>query len=290
MHNETSVCCCSGIISESGYRVCINCGTVLYQALETANVSFNQSTFYMARGYSRKTRFVKKVLGSLRCLATHNADPDLMIFLRTRKIKTPQDLLGEISLYPTAGRRPYCYAMYYWVALGFERPICTDEDVRQLTRDFDHIFFAWERLGFQNPKFPYSYTFAKIVTSSKKYSPGMKKMVPFVRYLRCVKRRARYSKLFKLCLKFDYKDVSHRQRKMDEKIDSSEVDLSQGQTMTRYKNHRQKRLSPYDVRGVYKTAQEVNDAKKRGDFDIAKTMHCDRNGDFFFLTFQQEIL
>ncbi len=46
-----------------------------------------------------------------------------------------------------------------------------------------------------------------------------------------------------------------------------------------------KTLSPYDCFGVYKTRAEVNAAIRNGTFEIAKTMHVDKNGEFYFLTY-----
>ena len=42
-----------------------------------------------------------------------------------------------------------------------------DADMEMLKRDFDQIFFAWERLGFANPNFPYAYTFDKLVKQNR---------------------------------------------------------------------------------------------------------------------------
>ena len=286
-----SSCCQYDQVCENGFMLCMNCGKIQAQSLETSITSYNQSSYYMSKPYSRKSRFEKKVLGLLRCLANHKIDGDLMIFLKTRKIKTPQDLLGEISLYPTKGRRPYSAAMYYWLCLGRKQPVCTDADVRRLSIDFDHIFFAWRRFGFPNPKFPYSYLFAKIVETSGLYSKGMVEMVRFVRQLRCQKRRARYDSLFKKCKEFEYKNVSIMTRNMDSKHDECEEiePHSEGQTMTREVIQNPKRMSPYDAKGVYKNHQEMQDAIDDGTFNIAKTMYVAKNGEFYFLTYANEL-
>ena len=280
-----SRCCRFDVVSENGFILCMNCGKIQSPALETSCTSYNHSSYYMVKSYSRKSRFEKKVLGLLRCLANHKIDADLMIFLKPKNIKTAQTLLSEISRYPTKGRRPYSAIMYYWKALGHRQPTCTDDDVRQLGRDFDHIFFAWERLGFPNPKFPYPYLFAKIVGTRTSYSRGIRQMVRFVRHLRCKKRRARYDELFGKCKTFEYKNISITPANMDEKKDIEYPE----QSISREVVYRPKRMSPYDVKGVYKTAKEMNDAVKRDDFQIAKTMTVLPNGEFYFLTYANEL-
>jgi hypothetical protein len=95
--------------------------------------------------------------------------------------------------------------MYYWRALGFKVPECSDRDIRLLKAAFDKIFFAWNRFGFENPRFPYSYLFKKIVTGNPKYSDGLKAMTRFTRVLRCETRRLRYAELYQKCAVFDYK-------------------------------------------------------------------------------------
>ena len=274
-----SLCCTSETASEGGFVLCLCCGKIQSPALETGCTSYNHSSYYMAKPYSRKSRFEKKVLGLLRRRANHKIDEDLMIFLKTRKIKTPQNLLCEISLYPTKGRRPYSAIMYYWVCLGKTQPVCTDADVRQLKIDFDHIFFAWRRLGYPNPKFPYSYLFAKIVESNKKYSSGIVEMVRFVRQLRCPKRRERYDRLFKKCKQFEYKNLAiMREMEIEPNSDGQEI-------VSHEIIENPKVMSPYDANGVYKTNREMQDAIDRGTFNIAKTMYVAKNGEFYFLTY-----
>ena len=165
-------CCGVPCIADDGFAVCTVCGKMVAQHLETSSTCFSQSCYYVPAGYTRKTRFVNKVLGALRMLATHNVNPKLMEFLKKREINNPDDLLDAISAFPIKGRRPYSYAMFYWKALGFEVPRCTDADVRLLTREFDEMFFAWERLNLKRPKFPYAYLFRKLVQSNEQYSEG----------------------------------------------------------------------------------------------------------------------
>ena len=72
---------------------------------------------------------------------------------------------------------------------------------------------------------------------------------------------------------------------MDEKKDIEYPE----QSISREVVYRPKRMSPYDVKGVYKTAKEMNDAVKRDDFQIAKTMTVLPNGEFYFLTYANEL-
>ena len=178
--------CCNEIIDEAdGYMYCTKCGRLISQSLETSSTSYNQSSYFMPRGYTRRSRFVKKVLGSLRLRATHKIDETLVKYLKEQNIKTPTELLGAIAKYPAKGRRPYQFSMFYWKALGFPVPRCTDQDVDLLVREFDNILFAWERFRFKRPKFPYSFLFRKLVAAGTQYSTGIKQFIPFVRKLRC---------------------------------------------------------------------------------------------------------
>ena len=274
-----SKCCKSRLVPESGFLCCVECGRLGQRALDTRNVSYNHSTSMIVRPYSRKSRFEKKVLGMLRCLVNYRIDDELLYFLKHRKINTPEDLHEEIGLFPTKGRRPFDSIMYYWVALGKRPPRCTDNDILFLRQDFDNIFFAWDRLGFQRPRFPYSFLFRMIVRANPaKYSKGMSTMTRFVRVLQCEKRRKRYIKLFKKCFAFDYLNMNQKEFTAKPNSDGQEI-------ISHEKIDKPLRLSPYDVAGVYKTRQEVDDAIARNDFDVSKTMHVDKQGRFFFLTY-----
>jgi hypothetical protein len=180
--------------------------------------------------------------------------------------------------------------MYYWVALGKRQPVCTDRDIRFLKQDFDTIFFAWGRYGYRNPKFPYSYLFRKIVMSNpKRYSKGIREMTKFVRRLKCKKRRRRYNRIFKVCASFDYLKEMTDDRKIDHNEETvvASKPSSEGQVVYSHeKIARPIRLSPYDVKNVYKSQEEINAAIENGTFDVAKTMHMDKHGRMFFLSTQ----
>ncbi len=239
------ICCQTESVIEGGHYYCSMCGRAMGVVLETSQTCFSQSIHFVSPGYTRKTRFVKKVLGSLRMLTSHNVDEDLMFYLKTRKIETPRDLIENIALYPTKGRRPYQYAMFYWKSLGKRVPQVTDADIRLLTYEFDEIAFAWDRLKLQRPKFPYAFLFSKLVLSSKRYSEGCRSLVPFMRELRCHKRKKRYETLFLKCYRFNYKNLY---MDMEEKIDECEEPVES--IVTREVVKHPKTLSPYDCFGV----------------------------------------
>ena len=286
MMQNTSSCCCRLCEPHDGYLYCTECGKLQNQILETSSTSFQQRSYFMPRGYTRRSRFVKKVLGSLRLLATHNVDGELLAYLKEQNIQNPEELLAAISKYHTKGRRPYQFAMYYWKALGKPVPRCTEQDIDLLVREFDEILFAWERHRFKKPKFPYSFLFRKIVAANPRYTDGIRKFIPFVRKLRCQQRRERYEKLFNICNNFEYKNVRMiYETNMDEKTDEVEPS-SKGQEIFYREICSGKRKSVYDVQGIYKSQREIDDAVKRGDFNIAKTMHVGKNGEFYFLCYQ----
>jgi len=274
--------CCGRVLVENGFRVCTECGRGIGRHLETSLTAFDQSSLYFPHGYSRKSRFEKKVLGALRCISAHKVDEQLMKYLRTRNVTTPQELLHEMSKYPTSMRRPYIYIMYYWKALGFKQPVVCERDMDILKREFDHIFFAWERLSFENPKFPYAYTFQKLVTGQLKYSNGMRALVPFVRTLRCKKRRKRYDRLFAICREFDFKKIVFKQKQMDPEIEYPKTIAYAHEVVS--KPHQ---INVYDVKRVYKTQTEVDDAFRNKTFDASKTMHIGADGKFYFLQWQE---
>ena len=210
MSRITEICCKSPLSMINGYLICEYCGTVLRQHLDTCLTSYNQG--YMSRkcSYSRKTRFEKKIIASLRCMAYHKIDEKLVTFLMSRKIKKPEDILSSICAYPGKRlRKPYLYATYYWSVLGFDLPRMTELDNRMLNRHFDQIFFAWKRLDLPNPNFPYSYLMRKIVMSNDIYSDGIRQLIKFVRVLRCDIRKARYDRLFEKCINLDLKIVRY---------------------------------------------------------------------------------
>ena len=283
------MCDCGGtMIVENGFRVCTACGKTTGRHLETRLTAYSSNSLYFPTGYSRKSRFEKKVLGALRRLSAHKIDEELMAYLKPRNIQTPEQLMHGIATYPTDGRRPYLYIMFYWVSLGFKQPVVTDNDMELLKRDFDQIFFAWERLGFPNPKFPYAYLFAKLVTGQNKYSQGIRDLVPFVRQLRCQTRRKRYDRLFAICRNFDFKKIIYKEEKMEEKFDECEIEdddtkypetevISHEKVV--YPNTKEVR----ECRNVYQSHAEVQKAFKDGTFDVAKTMTIDADGKFYFL-------
>lgn len=273
--------CCGPLVSEFGYNCCTNCGRVLQLALDTDNCSYDHTPrSLVVRPYSRKSRFFGKCLGLLRCIVNYKIDEKLLRFLKKRKPKTPESLFTEIGRFPTKKRRPFDCIMFYWRALGNPQPICTDRDIQMLKHDFDEIHFAWTRLGFKNPRFPYSFLFRKIVNSSSKFSPGMVELTRFVRKLRCEHRRSRYEILFKECLDFDYKTMDH--------VPIPETGLPKS-TIVREKNNDVKKLNVYDVKNVYRSKQEMDRAIENGTFDVAKTMHIDKNGRFYVLSFEDPV-
>ena len=286
---DVSLCCHAPLENAEGYLCCTNCGKLQRQHLETSCTSFSHKSYFMPRGYSRRSRFVKKVLGALRLIASHNIDPKLLTYLKKQNINKPEDLLTSIGSYSTKGRRPYQFAMYYWKALGKPLPRCTDRDVDLLIREFDEILFAWERHRFKNPKFPYSYLFRQLVENNSRYSDGIKKFVPFVRQLRCAKRKERYDKLFKICSEFEYKNL-HITYEMDNSDVDTEINkvepTSKGQQIFYREICSGKRRNVYDTPGIYKSQREIDEAIKRGDFNIAKTMYVAPNGEFYFLCYE----
>ena len=270
--------CCGPLVNENGYNCCTSCGKIVQMALDSDNCSFGHTPRHLVmRPYSRKSRFFGKCLGLLRCMVNYKIDEKLLRFLKRRKPATPEALFLEIARYPTKKRRPFDCIMFYWRALGHPQPVCTDHDIKMLKRDFDDIYFAWTRLGFKNPRFPYSFLFRKIVTSSSKFSAGMVELTRFVRKLRCENRRLRYESLFKECARFDYKNMKHFP------IPKSGVPE---QIIVREKNPNVKELSVYDVKNIYRSKEEMDKAIENGEFDIAKTMHIDKNGKFYMLSFK----
>lgn len=288
---EVSGCCKTAEILEDGYYFCTKCGGLLRQDLRTCHTSYNQSTYFVSKGYSRRSRFVKKVLGSLRLMASHAVDEGLFEFLLKQKIDTPMDLLSCISKYPSKNRRPYSFAMYYWSALGKKVPRCTEQDIKMLVFQFDNIMFAWNRLGMKRPCFPYAFLFTKLVEHGDLYSAGLKQFPMFLRKLRCEKRRARYEKLFKKCINFDFTKIYeiYDKSKMEQKIDENEVEVEdKSEIVCREIIHNKKTMSPYDAKGIYKTQAEIDTAIANGTFRIEKTIHVDKNGTIFFLVYDKQ--
>ena len=294
-------CCCPSFCTEihNGFVFCVGCGRMVRRHLSTNETSFSQKTHFMPRGYSRRSRFVKKVLGSLRLQTTHEIDSDLMNFLKKQKVETPQDLLQKMSEWKTKSRRPYSHAMQYWRALEKPVPHCTDEDVTLLVRTFDEILFAWERLRIKNPRFPYSWLFTRLVSSDPRYSAGMRALVPFLRKLRCKKRNARYEELFQKCKNFDYLNIYEQvhikeemnEEKIDENeivVDEQEIDEYPEQIVTREVIRNPKSISPYDVKGKYKSDAEMKQALANGNFQIEKCFHTDNHGNFYILGFMEK--
>ena len=204
--------CGGSLDNDMGVYFCRLCGTAQSRVLDTATTAFKQSHAVLKNTYSRKNRFEKKLLAALRCHVEYSVDPDLLKFLQDRSnhINTPQDLLDNISIYPMkrGRRRPYLYVSFYWQALGKQVPLITERDIFCLKHDFDHIFFAWERLHLPPPMFPYAFLLRHIVAHNRaRYSKPMHKMCEFVRVLRCPTRVKRYKSLFQKCINFDYKNA-----------------------------------------------------------------------------------
>ena len=101
---ETSRCCKSLVVEDEGYMYCTMCGVRTRRYLETSVTSFNQSTFFMPVGYTRRSRFIKKIIGSLRLMTTHEVQPELVDYLRTKNIQTPQQLLNSMTKFKTKKR------------------------------------------------------------------------------------------------------------------------------------------------------------------------------------------
>lgn len=210
MHSKTETCCSEPLASRDGFLVCLQCGKVARRHLDTRHTSYTQCFGYVKPGYSRKNRFEKKLIASLRCLAHYNIDVKLVAHLKTLNIETPEQLLVGIAQYPKKKpRKPYMYATYYWRALGKHAPPMTPNDIRLLDLAFDQIYFAWRRLHVNGPQFPYAYLMRKIVADSPEYSDNIRYLMRFMRVLRCRSRRLRYDKLFETCKNLDLKNVTY---------------------------------------------------------------------------------
>lgn len=207
---KTETCCTKPLVSRDGFLMCLECGKMHRPHCDTRFTSFNQRYGFVKAGYSRKNRFEKKLIASLRCMAHYNIDAKLVEHLKKFNIKTPEQLLAGIAQYPKKRpRKPYIYAPYYWIALGKDLPKMTENDIRMLNLAFDQIFFAWHRLHVTGPHFPYSYLMRKIVADSTEYSSNLRFLMRFLRVLRCRSRRLRYDKLFQVCKNLDLKNATY---------------------------------------------------------------------------------
>ena len=210
MHSKTEICCSEPCVIRDGFFVCLQCGKINRSHLDTSLTSYSQCFGYVKSSYSRKNRFERKLIASLRCLAHYKIDTALVDHLEKLNIETPEQLLVGIARYPKRKpRKPYLYAVYYWNALGHKAPNMTDNDIRLLNKTFDQIFFAWRRLHVSGPHFPYAYLMRKIVSSSSEYSDNIRYLMRFLRVLRCRSRRLRYDKLFEICKNMNLENVNY---------------------------------------------------------------------------------
>ena len=95
-----------------------------------------------------------------------------------------------------------------------------------------------------------------------------------------------------MCSNFNYQNVCptyEMENEQETKVDETEVvepkPSSEGQTTFYREICTGKKLSVFDTKGTYKSQQEVDDAVKHGDFDIARTMYVAPNGEFYFLCY-----
>ena len=86
MHSKTETCCSEPLASRDGFLVCLQCGKVSRPHLDTRHTSYTQCFGYIKSGYSRKNRFEKKLIASLRWLAHYNIDTELVKHLKKLKI------------------------------------------------------------------------------------------------------------------------------------------------------------------------------------------------------------
>ena len=202
--------CSNPLICDMGMHFCSACGLSAGRLCDTSLTAFSQSHAVLKSSYSRKNRFQKKLIASLRCLVNYTLDEDMLQYLRRDNIQSPTALLKSMSKYPvkSGSRRPYLYVTFYWRALGFDVPQITERDLFCLQEDFDKIYFAWERQQFKKPMFPYAFLLRQIVLhGDKRYTEAMHMLCEFVRKLRCPQRKKRYSELFNKCINFVYNDI-----------------------------------------------------------------------------------
>ena len=78
----------------------------------------------------------------------------------------------------------------------------------------------------------------------------------------------------------------------EEKIDNSEIVVEKPSSAGQYIHSRELRpvrtMDLYAARNVYRSQAEIDRAKKRGNFQIEKTMTTDANGNIFFLCYDVE--
>ena len=114
--------CSNPLISDMGMNFCSACGLSAGRVCDTSLTAFSQSHAVLKSSYSRKNRFQKKLLASLRCLVNYTLDEDMLQYLRQDNIQCPSALLKSMSKYPvkSGSRRPYLYVTFYFKIHNFK--------------------------------------------------------------------------------------------------------------------------------------------------------------------------
>ena len=126
MHAATSSCCSEALVNEEGYWMCVACGVIACTAIDTRIISFNQNVGQLRVNYSRKSRFLRKILGALCNKQHHVVDEKLLEHLRVSEYKTPETFLACMASHKCKKRRPYIHCTKYWELLGNAIPRLKD--------------------------------------------------------------------------------------------------------------------------------------------------------------------
>ena len=83
--SEICIKCNGKVIEDEGFLFCATCGLATGRLCDTRYTSFSQSYGILKGPYSRKSRFEKKLLASLRCSVNYVVDEDILKYLQSKK-------------------------------------------------------------------------------------------------------------------------------------------------------------------------------------------------------------
>ena len=183
--------------SEKSSRICWNCGLEVYvlSSCSSKNCGFQMRHSPFLSGYSRTKRF-KGMVDSLFWPTPSNPDAKMLEYLFTKKFQTRQEIITALTTAPLKDKRfgsihLFCRLMdpeYTEPSHG-----CLFQMLTRLVREFGCIEARFRQRFVGEPFINYTFLIRHLLTKLGFYS-----YLPFVKQLKCEKRKARYNEMLEV--------------------------------------------------------------------------------------------
>lgn len=189
-------------------RVCVLCGKETYflQNCTYANCGFTVRHSPFLSGYSRTKRF-RGMVDALFWPTPSNPDTKTLKYLMNKPLNNRQDIIDAISTSNLKDKR--FGSIHIFCRLfdpNYEEPDhgCLFQMIKRMVTEFGHIEARFQQLFPQEPFINYTHILRHLLSKL-----GFISYLPFVKTLKCEKRKAKYNKMLSVLSRKDKVSTVH---------------------------------------------------------------------------------